>query len=189
MVWVTTSRVVPATGVTIASSAPASAFRSELLPPFGWPAMTTLMPSRNSAPCRARCITRPSVCCSRSSWPCASACCRKSISSSGKSSVASTSMRNWISASRSAWTSAENSPASDRLALRAAASVLASIRSAIASACARSILSFRKARSVNSPGCATRSPMAAPASMQRASSSCSTTGPPWACSSSTSSPV
>jgi hypothetical protein len=61
-------------------------------------------------------------------------------------------MRRWISASRSAWISAENSPASDRLALRAAASVLASIRSAMASAWARSILSFRKARSVNSPG-------------------------------------
>jgi hypothetical protein len=32
-------------------------------------------------------------------------------------------------------------------------------------------------------------PSAAPALRQRASSSCSTTGPPWACSSSTSSPV
>ena len=71
----------------------------------------------------------------------------------GKSSVASTSMRRWISASRSAWISRENSPDSERLALRAAASVLASIRSAMASACARSILSLRKARWVNSPGC------------------------------------
>jgi hypothetical protein len=45
-----------------------------------------------------------------------------------------------------------------RLALRAAALLEASIKSAIASACARSILSFKKARSVNSPGCATRRP-------------------------------
>ena len=153
MVWLTTSRVVPGIGVTIASSAPASALSSELLPALGWPAITTLMPSRSSAPWRARRSTAASVSCSRASWPWASACCRKSISSSGKSSVASTSMRRWISASRSWCTSRENSPASERLALRAAASVLASIRSAIASAWARSILSLRKARRVNSPGC------------------------------------
>ena len=72
--------------------------------------------------------------------------------------MASTSIRRWISASRSVCTSRENSPDSERLALRAAASVLASIRSAIASACARSILSFKKARSENSPGRATRIP-------------------------------
>ena len=83
-------------------------------------------------------------------------------------------------------------------ALRAAASVLASIRSAIASPCARSILSLRKARSENSPGSARRRCASvgwpsgcgcAAASRQRASSSCNTTGPPCACSSSTSSPV
>jgi len=82
---------------------------------------------------------------------------------------------------------------------RAAASVLASIRSDTASAWARSSLSLRKARWVNSPGSARRKPgrrgwpMAgsgsAAAARQRASSSCNTTGPPWACSSSTSSPV
>jgi hypothetical protein len=90
----------------------------------------------------------------------------------------------------------ENSPASERAALRAAASVLASIRSATASAWARSSLSFRKARCVNSPGSARRRwgqggavRAGCGASRQRASSSCSTTGPPWACSSSTSSPV
>ncbi|MNT31348.1 hypothetical protein D3C72_1671790 [compost metagenome] len=199
MVCCTLSRVVPAMGVTMASSAPASALSNELLPALGWPAITTLMPSRSSAPWRARCITEANVCCKFDSCPCASALRRKSISSSGKSSVASTSMRRWMRASRRPWISAEKAPVSERLALRAAASVLASIRSAIASAWARSILSFRKARSVNSPGWATRKPrrlgwpvagsVAAPASRQRASSSCSTTGPPWACSSSTSSPV
>lgn len=189
IVWRTMSRVVPAIGVTIASSAPASAFSRELLPAFGWPAITTWMPSRSSAPWCARCITRARFACRRSSWPCASAFCRKSISSSGKSSVASTSMRRCTSASRSACTSRENSPAMDRVALRAAASVLASIRSATASACARSSLPLRNARWVNSPGSATRKAIEAPASRQRASSSCSTTGPPCACSSSTSSPV
>ena len=103
------------------------------------------------------------------------------------------------SVAASASISFENAPSSERAAERAAASVLASIKSATASACARSSLSLRKARSVNSPGRAMRKPAssgapvlgssAAPASRQRASSSCSTTGPPCACSSSTSSPV
>jgi hypothetical protein len=125
------------------------------------------------------------------SLPRASAFSRKSISSSGKSSVASTSMRRVTMRSARASISCEKAPASERVALRAAASVLASIRSATASAWARSSLSFRKARWVNSPGSARRraQPSAAPALRQRASSSCSTTGPPWACSSSTSSPV
>ncbi len=69
-------------------------------------------------------------------------------------------MRSSTSRSRSASTSRENAPASERPAERAAASVLASIRSATASACARSSLSFRKARCVNSPGSATRKPTA-----------------------------
>ena len=65
-IWIvccTTSRVVPAMGVTMASSAPASAFNRLLLPALGWPAMTTLMPSRSSAPWRARACTPDSVCC------------------------------------------------------------------------------------------------------------------------------
>ena len=201
MVCCTLSRVVPAIGVTMASSAPAKAFSSELLPALGWPAITALMPSRSSAPCCARCITVASLCCNFESCPRASALRRKSISSSGKSSVASTSMRRCTSASRRPWISSENAPESERPALRAAAAVEASIRSAMASACARSILPLRKARSANSPGAARRrcgstlaAVPAAPAvpwaaSRQRASSSCSTTGPPCACSSSTSSPV
>ena len=55
----------------------------------------------------------------------------------------------------------------ERLALRAAVSVLASNKSAIASACARSILSLRKARCVNSPGRASLMPIDLPASIQR----------------------
>jgi hypothetical protein len=71
-----------------------------------------------------------SVCCKFDSWPRTSALLRTSISSSGKSSVASISMRSWIRPSASAWISRENAPASERLAERAALSVLASIRSA-----------------------------------------------------------
>src|SRR5207244_1849873 len=55
-----------------------------------------------------------------------------------------------------------------------AGSVGASIRSATASACARSSLSFRKARRVNSPGSARR----APSSRHRLRIMPSTTGPP-----------
>ena len=47
IVWLTRSRVVPGIGVTMASSAPASALSSELLPTLGWPASTTRMPSRS----------------------------------------------------------------------------------------------------------------------------------------------
>ena len=55
----------------------------------------------------------------------------------------------------------------------------------MASACAKSSLSFRKARSENSPGRAKR----APSSKQRLSNISSTTLPPCPCSSNTSSPV
>jgi hypothetical protein len=96
----------------------------------------------------------------------------------GKSSVASTSIRSVITSSTSAWICRENAPSSERPAERAAASVLASIRSATASACARSSLSFRNARRVNSPGSASRSPKPRPASRQRCNSSCITIGPP-----------
>src|SRR5882762_4348653 len=46
---------------------------------------------------------------------------------------------------------AENSPCSERMAARSASREPASMRSAMASACARSSLSLRKARWVNSP--------------------------------------
>ncbi|MNN20426.1 hypothetical protein D3C81_1337050 [compost metagenome] len=173
----------------MASSAPASALSSDDLPTFGCPASTTDSPSRSSAPWRA-CFSTPARSLRmRASWPRASEASRKSISSSGKSSVASTSMRRWMTFSTSAWMAFENSPSMERAAERAAASVLASMRSATASAWARSSLSFRKARRVNSPGSATRRPISRPDSRQRDSSICMTTGPPWPCSSSTSSPV
>ena len=189
-IWIvsaTRSRVVPGMAVTMASSAPASAFSSELLPTLGCPASTTRKPSRSSAPWRARSSVALMAASMPSSCARAPAFSRKSISSSGKSSVASTSMRSRMMRSASRPTSVEKAPLSERAAERAALSVLASMRSATASACARSSLSLRKARSVNSPGSARRRP--GWACRQRASSSCSSTGPPWACSSSTSSPV
>jgi hypothetical protein len=110
---------------------------------------------------------------------------RKSTSSSGKSRVASTSMRRSMRRSHRPRTSVEKLPVRERTAERAAAAVEASMRSATLSAWARSSLPLRKARRVNSPGSARR----APSSRQRASSICMTTGPPWPWSSMTSSPV
>ena len=201
-IWIvspTLSRVVPGMSVTIASSAPASALSSELFPTFGWPARTTRIPSVRSAPWRAVARTAASWAIASARRRRAPARSRNSISSSGKSSVASTSRRSSTIFSASRPISRENAPSRERAADRAAASVLASIRSATASACARSSLSLRKARSVNSPGRARRNPgsrgpslsrsLSAAASRQRASSSCITIGPPCACNSSTSSPV
>ncbi len=54
---VTTSRVVPGVGSTIARSYPASALRSRLLPTFGRPASTTLQPSSSRVPTFARSIS------------------------------------------------------------------------------------------------------------------------------------
>ena len=94
-------------------------------------------------------------------------------------------MRSRVRPSTSACTRAENSPVSERNAERAADSDPASMRSATASAWARSSLPFKNARSENSPGRARRAPSAS----ARPSTMSSTTGPPWPCSSSTSSPV
>ena len=79
----------------------------------------------------------------------------------------------------------ENWPVRERSAPLAAATEALAMRSATASACAKSSLPFRNARSVNSPGRARRAPPAKTAS----SSICMTTGPPWPCNSTTSSPV
>ncbi len=89
---------------------------------------------------------------------------RKSISSSGKSSIASICARNSMTDEFKEFTRSENSPFIERAAARADFSLVASIRSAIASACVRSILLFRNALSVNSPGRASRRPADCPTS-------------------------
>ena len=53
----TASRVVPAIGVTIAASSPASRLSRLDLPTLGRPTSTTVSPSRSSAPCFARAST------------------------------------------------------------------------------------------------------------------------------------
>ena len=111
---------------------------------------------------------------------------KKSISSSGKSIAASTYIRKWITCSTSVSMCFENSPCSEWRALLAACSEFALIKSAIASAWVKSILSLRNARSLNSPGLAKRTPSIWVISR---SSISIITGPPWPCNSSTSSPV
>ena len=181
----TVSRVVPAMWVTMAMSSPASALSRLDLPTLGAPTSTTFMPSRKIAPCPAVDKIVDSSFCSAASLPLASAASRKSISSSGKSSVASTSIRRVIKSSTRAWMRLENAPLSERTAMRAAAWLDASIKSATLSAWARSNLLFKKARLVNSPASAMR----APSCRQRLSSICKTICPPCPCSSITSSPV
>ena len=181
----TVSRVVPAMSVTMAISSPAKALSRLDLPTLGAPTRTTFMPSRKIAPCSALASTvfrRP---CRAWSLPRASAASRKSMSSSGKSSVASTNIRRVIRSSTNSCMCRENAPLSERNAMRAADLLEASMRSATLSAWVRSSLLLRKARLVNSPGSAIR----APSSRQRESSMSITTGPPCPCNSITSSPV
>ena len=168
------SRVVPGISVTIAVSSPVSRFNRLDLPTLGCPTSTTRMPSRNKLPCEADISTFSTCACITSSLPWISPCPTNSISSSGKSMEASTSMRRVIRASTRPCTALEKSPCRDRMAHRAASPVLASIMSATLSACARSSLLLRNARKVNSPGWARR----APAERQLDNSSFITAGPP-----------
>ena len=144
----------PGSGVTIATSSPARRLSRLDLPTFGRPTSTTVRPSRSTAPWlrlgqQRRAVLRAHP---RSRARLLAAVGR-SISSSGKSMQASTCMRSCHERfRRCAWMRRENSPASERAALRAASALAASIRSATLSACARSMRSFRNARRVNSPG-------------------------------------
>ena len=103
------------------------------------------MPSCSNCPCCAAVSS-----CARSVSSVATsvaifASAKKSISSSGKSIAASTCMRSRVSCSVSMCTRCEKTPASERNAARAAVCEPASMRSATASACARSSLPFRNA--------------------------------------------
>ena len=85
-----TSLVVPATGVTIATSFPASAFNKLDLPEFGFPAKTRVRPSLSKEPCCAFDKTEDRSFVSLSKRANKEASFKKSISSSGKSIAAST---------------------------------------------------------------------------------------------------
>ena len=147
------SRVVPAIGVTIATSSPARRFSRLDLPTFGRPTSTTASPSRSSAPCAAR----ASICARRARMRVELAArvggaqeidilVRKVERRLREHPQLDQRVDERVRSSR------ENSPDRLRAAARAAVEVAASIRSATLSACARSSLPFRNARCVNSPG-------------------------------------
>ena len=119
----TRSLVVPAIGVTIATSSPARRFSRELFPTLGAPAKTNWMPSRKILPCLAPSLSAYSFCITALRRSRAWAFSRNSISSSGKSRVDSTKMRNWVISSIRLLMSFEKSPCKERAAPRTAAAL------------------------------------------------------------------
>ena len=170
----TTSRVVPGTSVTMAESVRAKRLSRLDFPTFGAPAITSFTPLRRTAPRRDSARVDAMAARNAASRAAVSVVPMRSSSSSGKSMAASMNARSSTSASRWLSTVCENSPDSDRRAHRTAEVDAPSMRSAIASACARSMRSLRNARSVNSPGPAGR----APSSQTRSSTMRATTTPP-----------
>ena len=153
------SLVVPGDSLTIALSCPHRVFIRVDLPTLGFPVRTTTTPS----------LTRQaSLVCLRSVekisfvsfiLKVSPSCCPVSLmSSSGKSNEASTLT---LTSERSVLRFSifvEKTPSSDLLAALAVAADELSIRSTTASAWVRSILSFKKALFVNSPGPASLAP-------------------------------
>ncbi len=178
------SRVVPGISETIATSSPANAFSKVDLPAFGLPKITNSKPSRSrSARGEASSTARISSC-SRLIFPSSLASTSGGKSSSGKSISASCCAIISRSASRQA-AHAACSTSAPSTASRRCASVSAATRSAIASACSKSIRPFKNARRENSPASAGLAPAATSAALTAAS----TARPPCSASSTQSSPV
>ena len=148
----------------MARSWPSNWFNKLDLPAFGRPTIATRIPFRTSCPSFAVASSwsiNASADSSRFSRP---PIVSGSMSSSGKSMCASTCASTCMVSSRSWLIRCDNFPASCSLAAFRARSVRAWIRSATASACARSIRPWRNARLVNSPGRANRAPALSTAS-------------------------
>ena len=168
------SLVVPGNSVTIDSSLSAILLKRLDFPTLGWPRSATVTPLFKMIPWSALLISKLI----RSmTWPTREMIfpsSRPSISSSEKSRFASTRTRRSFRDSVRFSTSSENAPETVLIAAFAELTEALLMRSLIASAWARSIFSFRKARSLNSPGLATLAPRAQTASR----SIFITTGPP-----------
>ncbi len=180
-----TSRVVPASGATIARSSPSSALSSDDLPALGGPTIASDSPSRTDP--AALPVAPPARPAAPSTSATAAATARGAARAPRRGS------RSRRPAPR-APPPARPGPFRPRRASRRPdwpgrpgprRCDSAAISSATASAALRSSLPFRKARRVNSPGPAGRAP--AWNSARRVSPA--TAGLPWTCSSTTSSPV
>mmetsp|Transcript_10210 Transcript_10210/g.42946 ORF Transcript_10210/g.42946 Transcript_10210/m.42946 type:complete len:214 (+) Transcript_10210:3164-3805(+) len=194
----TTSRVVPATSVTIALSDLDHALSNELFPAFGLPTRATTMPVSLKRHRSAVSNTAETASCNRRVRA-ATVDSSSGSSSSSKSNRASSSARSSTASARAFFTGPASPPLSAANAPSAAALVRALTKPCTASACVRSRRPFRNARSVNSPGRARRtrreSPERSPLSSREvflsssASTLCTHTEPPCAWISTTSSVV
>mmetsp|Transcript_5549 Transcript_5549/g.23444 ORF Transcript_5549/g.23444 Transcript_5549/m.23444 type:complete len:214 (+) Transcript_5549:1057-1698(+) len=194
----TTSRVVPATSVTMALSDLDHALSNELFPAFGLPTRATVTPVSLKRPRSAVDNTLKTASCNRRVrfTTCDSS---SGSSSSSKSNRASSSARSSTASARAFFTGPASPPLSAANAPSAAAFVRALTKPCTASACVRSRRPFRNARSVNSPGRArrtrresSRSPLSEDAEVflsSSASTLCTHTEPPCAWISTTSSVV
>ena len=150
--------MVPAISVTMALSSPKSTFIREDFPAFGFPKITVLMPSDMTRPSsqeaksRSTCFTIGSKAAKRrSGYPSNEIC-------SGSSKADSIKAISYKIFSRSSRIFRETEPASWLTELFKAYSLVDWITSATASAWAKSIRPFKKARFVNSPGSAVLAP-------------------------------
>ncbi len=153
---VRTSRVVASMPETMLREWPSIALSRRLLPAFGRPARPTesisMMRSQRILP-----SSRSVSCCRIESTSLrASAAETNIMSSSEKSNPASRRPSNSMIRVRNCAIVSENRPCSKRSAAASCVVLAADTISATASACVRSILPFRNARWVNSPGAAGR---------------------------------
>src|SRR6185312_5872453 len=154
-----TSRVVPASSLTIARFEFASALSRLDLPTLGGPASAMRTPSRTSRPCSpAPRPARSSRMRSSRRWPTHGGSAALTSPSSEKSSRASISARRSSSVSRQSPILLASAPPARASACLRCASVSATIKSPSPSTAVRSSRPFSNARRVNSPASASRTP-------------------------------
>ena len=153
-----TSLVVPGISEVSAASLPANALIKVDFPLFGGPTIATSNPSRTLSAIRAPALSARKSVNREHSISRTSGATSTGTSSSAKSIVASSNAAARISFARQTSARCPMAPDKTRSACFRCTSVSASIKSANPSTCARSRRSFSRARRVNSPGSAGRSP-------------------------------
>ena len=153
-----TSRVVPSISETIARSSRRRAFSKVLFPTFVFPTIATGIPFLSTLPKEKESHKREIKVSIPTAMERSSERSANSTSSSEKSSSNSSNEVTRKSSIRNFINSSEKPPRIWFSAILWAADEDEAIRSATASACDRSILPFKNARCVNSPGVAKRAP-------------------------------